>query len=65
MTPDITFIERLLTFPSADAKHSYKMGRDYARNGANTTNCHFSVFQNKECTAAWELGRDDGKEIQE
>lgn len=54
-----TFIQRLRDFPTADAKRSYKMGRDCAKHGANTTNCHFSLFQNKDCTTAWELGKED------
>lgn len=56
-----SFLERLQAIPSADVRRSYKMGRDYALNGANSTNCHFSLFQTDECTAAWEGGKEDAE----
>ncbi len=34
-------------------------GKDYAINGANETNCHFSIFSTPEFTRAWEKGRDE------
>jgi len=38
--------------------YAFDMGRDYALMGANTTNCHFSIFSSREMTKAWERGRD-------
>lgn len=37
---------------------AYKMGQDYARNGATTTNCNFAIFSRREFKDAWENGRD-------
>ncbi len=34
----------------------YLMGYDCEIHGANTTNCHFSLFDSPEHTAAWEAG---------
>lgn len=38
---------------------AYALGYDCERNGANETNCHFSIFKNPEFTKAWELGKAD------
>jgi len=38
---------------------AYNMGVDYAKNGANTTNCNFRLFANMSLTKAWEHVRDD------
>lgn len=43
---------------SDDELEAYEYGRDYAANGANTTNCNFSIFSTPERTKAWEMGRD-------
>ncbi len=51
-----------LTFPDKiDADYAYKMGFSCARNGANTTNCNFSLFNSPENTKAWEKGNSDGQ----
>lgn len=42
-------------------EHAYKMGKDCAINGANTTNCHFSIFTTREITKKWEQGKRDGE----
>lgn len=39
--------------------NSYEAGQDYAANGANEENCHFSFFATKEMKEDWERGRDD------
>jgi len=39
----------------------YKMGRDYAVNGANEENCNFLLFGSPEKTKAWERGRDEAR----
>ena len=54
-----TFLKGLLSITKANVLHSYKMGKDCAVNGANEKNCHFSLFQNRECTDAWEQGKKD------
>jgi len=38
---------------------AYDMGMDYARNGADTVNCHFSLFSTPLMTKQWEKGRDE------
>lgn len=40
--------------------YAYKMGFDSSVNGANTTNCHFSIFTLDENTRSWEVGVKDG-----
>ena len=47
--------------PKRSEEYAYKMGVDCAKNGANTTNCHFSIFSSSENTRAWEKGEKDGK----
>ncbi len=40
---------------------AFNAGYDYGLRGANTTNCHFSLFATKELTAAWEAGKRAGE----
>lgn len=42
-------------------EEAYKLGKDYALNGANTTNCNFTVFASEQLKTAWEAGRDESK----
>ena len=44
-------------------EYAYEMGKDYAVNGANTTNCNFAIFSSKENTRAWEEGKKMGSEV--
>ena len=37
----------------------YEAGQDYAINGANEENCHFSHFATPEGKREWERGRDE------
>ena len=37
-------------------KYPYKMGKDYALNGANAENCHFSIFSSPQNTKLWTQG---------
>jgi hypothetical protein len=46
--------------PSASEDESYAAGKDCARRGATTGNCHFRFFGSPELTAAWERGKKDG-----
>lgn len=43
-----------------DEKTAYEYGKDCAKNGANTTNCNFSIFSKPEYTKEWERGKKDG-----
>ena len=43
-------------------EEAYMLGKDYALHGANTTNCHFSIFAREDLKTAWEAGRDATKE---
>lgn len=45
-----------------ELKAAYDAGYDCEKNGANTTNCHFSIFSSKEKMEAWEEGKKDRKE---
>jgi len=45
----------------ATKKQAYDSGRDCAKNGANTTNCHFTLFANPELTREWQKGYDEAK----
>jgi len=46
--------------PERSKDYAYKMGFDSSVNGANTANCHFSIFSTIETTKAWEDGVKDG-----
>jgi hypothetical protein len=37
----------------------YRMGRDCAINGPNTTNCNFRLFSSRDKTNEWERGKRD------
>lgn len=43
--------------PKVNADICFKAGYDAEMNGANTTNCHFSLFSAPQFTAAWENGK--------
>ncbi len=45
-----------------DIDYAYEMGRDCALNGANITNCHFSLFASREQTEAWERGKESAEQ---
>jgi ribosome modulation factor len=51
----------LFEIPKRDVDYAYRMGYDNAINGANQTNCHFSIFSSRKNTDAWERGNADGK----
>jgi len=53
------FITAMFNTPTLE--FCYRMGRDYAANGANEENCHFLLFSSPERTKEWERGRDDAK----
>lgn len=48
---------KLPFFKSRSEEEAYKAGLDYAMNGSNATNCHFSFFATPELMKAWELGK--------
>ena len=43
-----------------EEKYAYEMGKDCSKNGANTTNCHFTIFSTHKKMKAWEEGQRDG-----
>lgn len=43
------------------SKRAYEHGKDCGLNGANQTNCHFSIFSSKTNTATWERGKREAK----
>lgn len=45
--------------PKRSKDYAYKMGFDSSVNGANTTNCHFSIFSSDKNTRSWEAGVKD------
>ena len=50
--------QQMVLFKNRES-HAYQMGKDCALNGANTTNCHFSIFSCKENTKEWDRGNKD------
>lgn len=40
-------------------ENAYKAGLDYAKHGANESNCHFSIFSTPAKVKAWEQGTKD------
>ena len=42
-------------------QEAYEQGFDSGLNGANTTNCHFTLFSSPDKTRAWERGNHAGK----
>lgn len=57
---DKNIIKRLL-IPRRSKSYAYRMGFDCAKNGANTKNCHFSIFASPEGKEEWEKGHKAGK----
>jgi len=58
----IRLIKTKFTFKSVAVREAYDHGYDCGLNGANLTNCHFSIFQSQDNTAAWNEGKKDGEE---
>ncbi len=40
-------------------EQAYEMGKDVAKHGPNTKNCHYALFVTKELLEAWENGKRD------
>ena len=57
MTVDIEKMLAKLTIPEVKQTEAYKLGYDCGVHGANTTNCHFSIFNSKANTREWEKGK--------
>ena len=53
-----TLQDFLAEIPKPDEKICFANGYDCEMNGANTTNCHFSLFGSPERTKAWERGKE-------
>jgi len=56
---EIEKLIKALTPTKRSKEYAYKMGKDCAKNGENTTNCHFSIFSSRENTEAWERGKNE------
>ena len=52
------FKKLVTSIPKVSVEICFKAGYDAEMNGANTTNCHFSLFSAPQFTAAWENGRN-------
>ncbi len=50
-------IVRRLLSASHTKEYAYEMGKDCVLHGANTTNCHFSLFASEELMKEWERGK--------
>lgn len=50
-------LSKVLSIPKVSQEEAYSYGFDCEVNGANQTNCHFSIFSSKENTKAWEQGK--------
>ena len=57
--------EILLSIPQPDLRHCFQMGYECEMSGANTTNCHFSIFSTKERMQAWEAGKKQAAQVKE
>ena len=49
-------------FADETLQKCYEKGYDAGKNGANTTNSHFSLFTSPDRTKAWEKGNKRAKE---
>ena len=47
----------LRPIPKITEQKAYDHGYDCGKNGANATNCHFSIFSSPKNTQAWERGK--------
>ena len=47
--------------PSPDEKICFAMGYDSVINGADTKNCHFSLFSTQARMKAWEAGANQAR----
>lgn len=56
-----SFIDSWL-IPTTPIDKAYNFGYDCGKNGANTTNCNFSIFSTPENTKAWERGKAKAEE---
>lgn len=54
-----------IDLPQRSEDYAYKMGYDCEMNGANLTNCHFTIFSSKANMRAWENGREQSKREKE
>ena len=53
----LDLLRRAATAPRPSLEDAYRMGRDCALHGADSTNCHFALFRSPEMTAEWERGK--------
>jgi hypothetical protein len=60
MSRDVTKIlqDFLAEIPKPDEKICFEQGYDCEMNGANETNCHFSLFRSPAHMMAWQRGKE-------
>lgn len=51
----------VVVYDCAELQYAYEAGWDCEINGANTENCHFSLFSSPEMTKAWEHGKKNAQ----
>jgi len=55
-----TLVSKLVV-PKRTKNYAYRMGYRCGVNGADETNCHFSIFSTPENTKEWERGKNDAE----
>lgn len=54
-------IVKALIPPNVTETEAYRRGYNCGLNGANTENCHFSIFSSLEKMKEWERGKADAE----
>ncbi len=58
MNVSFEYLQKFIkNMPTTNEKVCFTMGYDCGLNGADTKNCHFSLFSSPANTAAWEAGK--------
>jgi hypothetical protein len=65
MSKDVAKIlqDFLAEIPKPDEKICFEQGYDCEMNGANETNCHFSLFRSPAHMRAWQRGKEAARLI--
>lgn len=56
-------LEYLISTQPPPEREAFAAGYDSAINGANETNCHFTIFTTQDNTRAWERGAEAAKQV--
>ena len=62
MPNNFSLLKKIIGIPKHNKSHAYKMGCSSVVDGANHTNCHFSIFSSPENATEWERGARDAKQ---